>query len=523
MKTSLLHAMIASLFLVATAVPAKAGETETAPACHTALGDKWGEGKTELAHREIDGSTIAAVEDFVRLTAANADELKMIRGGDFTGWNFAGLDLSFVCFRESKLAESSLAGVTGHGTGFIQTDLSGANLQGARLSAVLFRDADLTGTQAQGADFIDGRFDGGWFTGGIAGWNLDGANLSGFIFDCGITLDDGCPVYQGGEQVSMKGANLTGATLHSFGLYEVDLAGARLERTIVGPGQLPYLGRADFAGDLMLRGGEFDVVIKATEAQQLIAENARRQAEDSRASFDCAKARTVVEKEICGEYQTALRAADRDLASLYARAVEQDPGVRNSQRAWLKKRNACAADEYPSDCIRRHYSERKGKLLGMLGGDTWLEPGGEAIFISEVLPLPTAFTDTPLHRKIALTLLGASRTQAWVRRQEDGLYKINGWSVGANAHTCGLDAGSLYLDRETGWYSIVSDGDPAPIFRLADDRLEIIGNGKPDFDTYPAVLDHVSCGARASFTEMRRLNVDDATMARIRSSHVPRT
>ena len=47
-------------------------------------------------------------------------------------------------------------------------------------------------------------------------------------------------------------------------------------------------------------------------------------------------------------------------------------------------------------------------------------------------------------------------------------------------------------------------------------------NGKPDYDKYPTVPDHVSCGARASFTEMRRLDVDDATMARIKSSYVPR-
>ncbi|MEO0441622.1 MAG: pentapeptide repeat-containing protein [Pseudomonadota bacterium] len=522
MKTSLLHLMIASLFLAVLVVPAQAGEPATAPTCLAALGDKWGESKTELPSQEIDGSTIRTVDEFARMTSADPEKLKMIRGGDFWGWNMAGLDLSSICFEESKLTEANLAGVLGHGTGFIDTDLSGANLQGARLSAVLFRDADLTGTRAQGADFIDGHFDGGWFKGGIAGWNLDGANLSGFTFDCGITLDDGCPVFQGGEQVSMKGVNLTGTVLHSFGLFDVDLAGARLDGTIVGPGQLPYVARADFAGEVILRGGEFDVAITASEAQQLIAANARRAKQDSQASFDCAKARTVVEKEICGEYQSALRAADRDMASLYARAVAKDRAVRKSQRAWLKKRNACARDEYSADCIRRLYSARKGELLGQLGGEKWLEPGGEAIFVSEVLPLPADFIDTPLHRKIALALLGASRTQAWVRRQEDGLYKIDGWSIGANAHTCGLNADTLYLDRETGWYSIVSDGDPAPIFRLMDDRLEIFGNGKPDYEKYAAVLDHVSCGARASFTEMRRLNVDDATMTRIKSSYVPR-
>ena len=522
MKTSLLYMMTASLFLSVYAGPALAEEPEPAPTCLAAVGDKWGEDKTELASREIDGSTIGSVEEFTRLTSGVPAELKMIRGGDFSGWNMAGLDLSSICFQKSRLTEANLAGISGYGTGFVGTDLSGAILQGARLSAVLFRDADLTGTQAQGADFIDGRFDGGWFNGGIAGWNLDGANLSGFTFDCGITLDDGCPVYQGGEQVSMKGVNLTGTTLHSFGLFEVDLAGARLDGTIIGPGQLPYLARADFAGDLVLRGGEFDVAITAGEARQLIAANARRQTEDSQASFDCAKARTIVEKEICGEYQSALRAADRDLARLYTRAVAAEPALRGSQRAWLRKRNACAKDEYPADCIRRRYSERKGELLGLVASDPELEPGGEAIFVSEILPLPADVIGGPLHQKIALALLGGSRTQTWLRRQDDGLYNINGWSIGANAHTCGLRADSLYLDRETGWYSIVSDGDPAPIFRLMDNRLEIIGNGKPDYDKYPTVPDYVSCGARASFTEMRRLDVDDATMARIKSSYVPR-
>ncbi|MEL6876429.1 MAG: hypothetical protein AAGM33_13250, partial [Pseudomonadota bacterium] len=94
MKTSFLHLMIASLFLALFPVPAQAGETATAPTCLAALGDKWGENKTELASREIDGSGILSVDDFTRHVSADPDKLKMIGGGDFSGWNLAGLDLS---------------------------------------------------------------------------------------------------------------------------------------------------------------------------------------------------------------------------------------------------------------------------------------------------------------------------------------------------------------------------------------------------------------------------------------------
>jgi uncharacterized protein YjbI with pentapeptide repeats len=95
---------------------------------------------------------------------------------------------------------------------------------------------------------------------------LDGADLTGFRFDCGITLDDGCPVYQGGGPISLRGANLAGANL--FGV--VDLADARIDGTEIGPGQLHDLRTARIEGPIRLRGGDATVEVSPEDYLALL-------------------------------------------------------------------------------------------------------------------------------------------------------------------------------------------------------------------------------------------------------------
>lgn len=61
-------------------------------------------------------------------------------------------------------------------------------------------------------------------------------------------------------------------------------------------------------------------------------------------SFDCAKAQNFAETTICSS--PALQRADEDVNSAYVKAVDRVPekqkaDVRQSQRSWLKRRNAC--------------------------------------------------------------------------------------------------------------------------------------------------------------------------------------
>ncbi len=497
---------------------ARAETVSAGSGCAFASGDIWGEGVPDVPRREIDGVQIESLSDFVRLTALPESGVKIVKGGDFSGWDFSAAPLSGICFEESKLSGANFANAFAPGVGFIKADLTAANMAGARMPGILFRNANLTNVSGQGADFSGGHFDGGWFEGATAGWDIDGADMSGFVFDCGITVPDGCPVYEGGEGISAKGTDFSRATLHSFGLRNVEMTGAILDQTIIGPAQLSDLEKAEFRGDIILRGGSRDVRLTAEEAKYLLAETAKRRTAEANPSFDCAKAASKVEREICGEYAHDLRSADRDIAALYQRAKVVNSGVKASQRDWLKQRNRCGTEEYPGDCIRGSYSLRKGQLLGLIGENQWLAPGEAALFIDDLLPLPAATVRSDLFAKITPALVGASMTEILIERGEDELYAIKGSAVGANAHLCSIDASHLYLDRETGWYIPVSEGAAIPIFRILDDRLEIFANGRPDYEEYPEASDFMSCGMRASLGETIRIDVGDDVIESYRKS-----
>ncbi len=486
--------------------------------CASVSGDIWSEARPDIAWQEIDGGQIKSLTDFLRVTDNRIAGVPIVKGGDFSGWDFSGASFPGVCFEESNLSGANFAGALAPGVGFIKADLGGANMNGVHMSGVLFRNAGLQGVTAKGADFSNGHFDGGWFEGSVEGWDLDGANMSGFTFECGITVPDGCPVYQGGAKMSARGADFTDATLHSFGLHAVDLAGARIDETIVGPRQLPHLAKSDFHGAVILRGGVSDVHLTAGEARQLLTANAAQRTAEAGPSFDCGKAASRVEQEICGEYASNLRAADRTIAALYKRAKAKDAGVKTSQRAWLKQRNLCGVAEYPADCIRESYSTRKEQLLGLLGGQHWLARGEAALFVDDVLPLPAAMAGSGLFAKIAPALVGASMTEILIERGDDGLYAIKGSAVGANAHLCSIYASHLYFDKASGWYIPVSEGTANPIFRFFDDRLEIFAGGHPDYEEYPEAADVMSCGMRAGFGETIRANVGKALIESYRKS-----
>jgi uncharacterized protein len=77
------------------------------------------------------------------------------------------------------------------------------------------------------------------------------------------------------------------------------------------------------------------------------------------AGFDCAKAATQTEKAICADQ--ALSELDEKLAAAFrsalASASDKD-AVKNAQKAWLKRRNACA----DAACLRQAYDARLDEL-----------------------------------------------------------------------------------------------------------------------------------------------------------------
>jgi uncharacterized protein YecT (DUF1311 family) len=81
-----------------------------------------------------------------------------------------------------------------------------------------------------------------------------------------------------------------------------------------------------------------------------------------RASFDCSKAQSVVERAICAS--PTLTGYDRSVAAAYRRALrlaDDDKGaIRQAQLDWLKTRNACGAD---AGCLTQQLRERVDQLM----------------------------------------------------------------------------------------------------------------------------------------------------------------
>lgn len=75
------------------------------------------------------------------------------------------------------------------------------------------------------------------------------------------------------------------------------------------------------------------------------------------ASFDCEKAFTSIEKQICDD--SVLSKLDSDLGELYTSELVKDIQLKKQQREWLKKvRNTCGSYE----CLVKVYSDRIASL-----------------------------------------------------------------------------------------------------------------------------------------------------------------
>jgi len=75
------------------------------------------------------------------------------------------------------------------------------------------------------------------------------------------------------------------------------------------------------------------------------------------ASFDCAKAKNVMEKTICADPKLSKLDEEVDLAYKTAKNADGET-ITIQQRSWLKKRNACNTP----DCIEQLYTKRLEEL-----------------------------------------------------------------------------------------------------------------------------------------------------------------
>jgi uncharacterized protein len=83
-------------------------------------------------------------------------------------------------------------------------------------------------------------------------------------------------------------------------------------------------------------------------------------AEDMRPSFDCAKAKTASERAICSD--TDLAQLDRELSSVYERALAAGAVDKASQLAWIRRRDAACVSVDPKNCLRTQMQARIAEL-----------------------------------------------------------------------------------------------------------------------------------------------------------------
>ena len=497
-----------------------AAEPTAGQGCQAALGTFYeGPDEADLPN-QVDGTTLDGRDALLALRRARGDALIVVRGGDFSGADFRAARLRNICFIETDLSGSDWRGVHAPGLGFVRADLTGAKLERAQFPEVLLRAANLANVDATGAEWTGGRFDGGW-QGSVENLRLDGADLSAFAFDCGITIGDGCAI---DGPVSLRGTNLADAEIDSW-RSEADFTGARIDRTRVALWQLAALRPADITGPILLPAGEDPVSLSRAELLALLPHIVPDQLDFGAPSFDCVRAARPVERLLCSEAGASLRPLDRELAALYRRALAADPSVAAAQRTWLAERDRCPIDAqgYDSGCVRKAYERRRARLIAAAGPPQWARPGAYAHFVQAPIDFEPAFRGDPLYLRLVPALVASAWSQLLVRVNADGTIDARGDAIGGNAHSCSLGGDRLTLDPATGWYSgpqPVADDDPPayrgrpmPVLLIDGDEAEVWQNGRFTVESEwgdPRVSNYASCGARAGFGRMVRLPLPEA-------------
>ena len=108
--------------------------------------------------------------------------------------------------------------------------------------------------------------------------------------------------------------------------------------------------------------------LEATETPQTVNSAASQPvcaAQSVHPSFDCCKAKGVIEQEVCST--PALASGDSQIAALYTQRLAQLSGterdkLRNTQREWMSGRDSCERAPDRVACLSNIYSERLNQL-----------------------------------------------------------------------------------------------------------------------------------------------------------------
>lgn len=460
----------------------------------------------------IDAREITSPKVFAdALKNAPAGKRRVVQGGHFKGADMRPLAplLAGACLVETELEGTNWEGTAIPNLRLVRIAFTGAKAARARWPGLSTYGVDLAGSDFTGTDLAGMRFVSGWQGADFGNVSFRAANLTDASFACGITVDEWC--INGAPDFA--GADLTRADISGLWLWDAKgIAGAALDGTIIAPASFAYLSEARIAGPLRMSQNFTSVYlddtgapyqppvadISADEARTLIAATRALSEADDRPSFDCAKASAPIEKTLCGEYESELRALDRDLAAAWAAAREAGKGDLAAQRRWLASRDKCGDDR---TCLSDLYEARIAVLRGQLGPGIALRPGEKVTYELDALPLPDAMRRGELYERILPVLREASGQEITLTGNADGSIAAEGFAIGANAHMCDLAAEAARFDPATGWWSVRAEGGKqVPLFRFDGRRIVMRYSGNMG-DTPEEAMDFISCGARADFAD----------------------
>jgi uncharacterized protein YjbI with pentapeptide repeats len=425
-----------------------AGQSVTAPvvfapspnSCQVRAGDLSGKGSS--LPPPIDGTKLKRPSDIEALKNKAKGGPIVIEGGDFSDAKFGGGDFSNVCFRGTKLTGTRWTKTRGAGIGFINADLTGAVFDRVTFDFILFRNTTLARVDATGARLNYGRFDGGWDP-TIAGLRLDNAQMQGFRFVCGTSASDGCAFDR--KQLSLRGANLAGASIATFSLWDAVLDGVRLDQTEISVDQITQFSAANVSGPVLVRVDNKRITL----APDALAAAARAiggttKSEDTR----CASPETPLDQLLCQPSQAGLRAQREDIDRLYQGT--QEPlrpadgtaivvrAANSVQLKYLKSLKNCARRDGDSatECLGKALSKRRLALVGELLAQRPLESDARAVFVSPATPLVQAISQEPKLAGLISLVIDASPSLLLAYRDDDDQVIAHGTSRVAGGKRC---------------------------------------------------------------------------------------
>lgn len=391
----------------------------------------------------IDGNTLKDVSDIRALRSKSKDGLAIvISGGDFSGKKFGNDDFSNICFVGTNLSNTRWSKSRAEGAAFIDTNLTGALFDRVSMSYVLFRNATLVKTDASGAKLSFAQLDGGWDT-SMAGLRLENAQMNGFRFVCGTSSADGCSFDR--KQINLRGANLQGASLSTFPMWDANLVDAVMNNTEIMLDQIPQFANAKLAGPLLVRSANKRVSLSPEAFRiALVALSADSASSDT----ECVNPDTPLRQIFCQTGQSSLRMYRDDVNRLYENLTTKSTqlqgadivvtGSGKDQEKYNSAMRKCALklEDKAIECIYDKIRKRRAVLISAVTQRSPLEQDARALFVSADTPLIKAVSSDPRLAGLTPLLIGAAPKFLLAYRDDDNLLNAKGIAQSADGSQC---------------------------------------------------------------------------------------